>query len=122
MKQLSPDPTPHRLQVFVACLLAFAIFITPIAAIAGPSIVRATVANKADKTDKGDKTNKPKSAAEELFVNPPVAPATETTAALPGPKPEPAPEPPAPPVAGSVTATMTAAVTATANSRLQPGS
>src|SRR6266404_3607395 len=76
VKQLSPDPTPHRLQVFVACLLAFAIFITPISAIAGPSIVRATVANKADKTDKGDKTNKPKSAAEELFVNPPVAPAT----------------------------------------------
>jgi CSLREA domain-containing protein len=112
VKHLSPDPSPHRLQVFVACLLAFAILITPIAAVAVPS--RATVATRGDKTDKTDKTNKPKSAAEELFVNPPVAPATETSAALPGPKPEPAPEPFAPPV-GAVTATMTAAVTATGN-------
>ena len=112
MKQLSPDPSPRRLQVLVACLLAFAIFITPISAVAAPSIAWATVATRANKTDKA---NKPKSAAEELFVNPPVEPATETAAVLPGPKPEPAPEPFAPPVVGSVTATMTAALTATAN-------
>jgi CSLREA domain-containing protein len=110
VKQLSPDPTPLKLQVFLACLLAFAILITPISAIAAPSIARATVAT-ANKT----KTNKSKSAAEELFVNPSLAPATEAAAALPGPKPEPAPEPFAPPVVGAVTATMTAALTATAN-------
>jgi CSLREA domain-containing protein len=114
--RLSPDPTPAGLKAFVACLLAFTILIMPIAAVAAPSIARATLA-RTDKTDKTNKTNKTdkKSAAEDVFVNPPIAPATETSAALPGPKPEPAPEPLAPPIVGSVTATKTAALTATAN-------
>jgi len=83
----------------------------PIAAVAAPSIARATSATRTDKTNKKNKTDK-KSAAEDLFVNP----SKETAASnLPGPKPEPAPEPFAPPIVGSVTATMTAALTATAN-------
>ena len=111
MKQLSLYPSFCTLRVFVACLLSFTILITPIAAVAAPSIARATGAKRTDQTTKTDRTDKAKPSAEDVFVNP----LKETTAALPGPKPEPAPEPFAPPVVGSVTATMTAALTATAN-------
>ena len=87
----------------------------PIAAVAAPSIARRTQAKKADKTDKTNKTDK-KSAAEDVFVNPPTsARATETSVSLPGPIPAPAPEPLAPPLPGPVTATMTGVLTPTAN-------
>jgi CSLREA domain-containing protein len=94
VKQLSLYRSAGRLRVFVACLLSFTILITPIAAVATSSIANASIAKSNEK-----KRDKAKSAEEELFVNPPTAPA------LPGPQPEPAPEP-LPPVVGAVTATL----------------
>ena len=100
MKQ-SLHPSPGILRVFVACLLSFTILITPIAAVAAPSIAKASTVKNND----GKKRDQAKSAAAELFVNPPSA---MLASALPGPQPQPAPEPlaPTPPPPAAVTATM----------------
>ena len=94
-------PSPGILRVFVACLLSFTILITPIAAVAAPSIAKASTVKNND----GKKRDQAKSAAAELFVNPPSA---MLASALPGPQPQPAPEPlaPMPPPPAAVTATM----------------
>ncbi|MEK6336042.1 MAG: Ig-like domain-containing protein [Acidobacteriota bacterium] len=68
MKKLSPDSTPSNRRVFIACLLSFAILITPIAAIAAP---RSGVGPKVRKGSVPP--TKTTSSAEELFVNPPPA-------------------------------------------------
>ena len=121
MKQSSLYPTLGNLKVFVACLLVFAIFITPISAVTASSIARATLPGEdADgitapiRQIRQIRSQQPKNCSS-IRQCAPARPATETGAVLPGPKPEPAPEPLAPPVPGPVTATMTAALTATAN-------
>jgi len=68
VKKSSPDRKPGNIRVFVACLLSFAILITPIAAIAAP---RSGVGPRVKKASAPP--NKTKSSAEELFVNPPPA-------------------------------------------------
>jgi CSLREA domain-containing protein len=100
-------PSPGILRVFVACLLSFTILITPIAAVAAPSIAKASTVKDND----GKKRDQAKSAEEELFVNPPTA---MPAPALPGPLPEPAPEPVPPPV-GSVTAVLSVLPLGTVN-------
>ena len=109
MKQ-SLNPSPDNLRVFVALLLSFAILITPIAAVATPSIARASTVKNSDEK----KRDKAKSANEELFVNPP-----STGPALPGAQPEPAPQP-LPPLAGSVTATLAGVLVSTVNNNSGP--
>ena len=115
MKQFL-HPSPGILRVFVACLLSFTILITPIAAVAAPSIAKASTVKNKD----GKKRDQAKSAAEELFVNPPTA---MPASALPGPQPQPAPEPLAPPPPlppAAVTASMTAALVSTPNNNSGP--
>jgi uncharacterized repeat protein (TIGR01451 family) len=110
----SVHPSPGILRVCVACLLSFTILITPIAAVAAPSIAKASTVKNND----GKKRDQAKSAAEELFVNPPTA---APAPALPGPQPEPAPEPLAPPVPpAAVTATMAGVLVSTANNNSGP--
>ncbi len=89
MRKLSPAPYPGTLKVFVACLLSFAILITPIAAIAAPRTI-ANPATKAGKKQGAVAGEASKASTENLFANAPV--------------PEPAP---APPFAANLTATMT---------------
>ncbi|MGZ8843277.1 MAG: Ig-like domain-containing protein, partial [Pyrinomonadaceae bacterium] len=89
MRKSSPAPDLGTLKVFVACLLSFAILITPIAAIAAPRTI-GSPATKADKKRGSVAGEASKSSAENLFANAPV--------------PEPAP---APPFAAIITATMT---------------
>src|SRR6266478_6631975 len=107
MHQSIPQ-TPGHAKTFIACLLSFMLFITPITALAATASSSPTVR----KDVPTDAQSKAKTAESELFLNQPVE-----MPAMPAAQPEPAPEPMAPPVpiVGSVTATMSAALTVTAN-------
>src|SRR6266849_628799 len=107
MDQSIPQ-TPSHAKTFIACLLSFMLFITPITALA-PTAGSSPTVKKGVPNDAQSKTQL---AEAELFVNKPVE-----MSALPAARPEPAPEPMAPPVpiVGSVTATMSAALTVTEN-------
>src|SRR6266446_1188367 len=98
---------PSHVKTFVACLLSFMLFITPITALGATARTSPTVREGVHSD-----VTKAKTAESELFVNQPIE-----LSALPIAQPEPAPEPMAPPVpiVGSVTATMSAALTVTAN-------
>src|SRR6185503_6448223 len=87
--------TPSHVITFVACLLSFMLFITPISAVAATAGGGASVPSK---------TTDAKTAESKLFVN---GPAT----AAPGYAPQPAPAPePFVPAVGAVTATMAAVI------------
>src|SRR6266478_4402886 len=107
MHQSIPQ-TPGHAKTFIACLLSFMLFITPITALAATASSSPTVR----KDVPTDAQSKAQLAESELFVNKPAE-----MPAMPAAQPEPAPEPLAPlaPIVGSVTATMSAALTVTAN-------
>ena len=78
MYKLSPEPTPDSPRVFIACLLLFAILITPIAAISAPRArINRTVKENSVPTERRDATE-----------------ASTTGELLPAPVPEPAPAAP----------------------------
>src|SRR5207237_4719663 len=99
MHQSIPQ-TPSHVKTFIACLLSFMLFVTPIAAVAAGS----------SSTFRGfpSDARNAKATEAELFVNGPTAPRADFA-----PQPAPAPEPFAPvplPPASAVTATLAAAI------------
>ena len=108
MKSSNPLSYCANRRALTACVLAFAILITPFAQLAAAtSRQRSGVRDqRSENKDQRADDQAKNVATDNLFVNPLTAvPAPP----LPGPQPEPAPQPLAPTV-GSVTATMTATI------------
>ncbi len=104
MKISFPVSAPVNLRVFVACLLAFSILITPIAAMAAPRVLAAPKTRREAKKLGSVSGTATKAATGNEFAN--------------GPVPEPAP---APPFAAVITASMTDNRPATDPASAKPG-
>jgi uncharacterized repeat protein (TIGR01451 family) len=105
---LTPSNTARKLRLFFACLLAFNILITPIAAIASTYKLEVKGPRSARGSSPTVTEDSPKSAVADVFANPKEFSNTVLPAAVPAP----APLPFAPPVVGSVTSSLVASLLA----------